>query len=49
MHTHGGLNHDDGFIRVNAAGDERGGHFAAMERPQDYINDVRAFGREIFG
>ena len=27
----------------------RGGHFAAMERPQDYINDVRAFGREIFG
>ncbi|MFM9863696.1 MAG: alpha/beta fold hydrolase, partial [Micropepsaceae bacterium] len=26
---------------------KRGGHFAAMERPQDFIEDVRAFGREI--
>jgi pimeloyl-ACP methyl ester carboxylesterase len=27
----------------------RGGHFAAMERPQDLIRDIRAFGREVFG
>lgn len=26
---------------------KRGGHFAAMERPQDFIEDVRAFGREL--
>jgi pimeloyl-ACP methyl ester carboxylesterase len=26
---------------------KRGGHFAAMERPQDFIEDVRAFGREM--
>ena len=25
----------------------RGGHFAAMERPQDFIEDVRAFAREL--
>jgi microsomal epoxide hydrolase len=25
-----------------------GGHFAAMERPQDLINDIRAFGRQVF-
>jgi microsomal epoxide hydrolase len=28
---------------------KRGGHFAAMERPQDFIEDVRAFGRELDG
>jgi microsomal epoxide hydrolase len=28
---------------------KRGGHFAAMERPQDFIEDVRAFAREIDG
>ena len=28
---------------------KRGGHFAAMERPQDFIEDVRAFGREMDG
>lgn len=26
---------------------KRGGHFAAMERPQDFIEDVRAFGRDL--
>ena len=26
---------------------KRGGHFAAMERPQDFIEDVRAFAREL--
>lgn len=26
---------------------KKGGHFAAMERPQDFIEDVRAFGREL--
>lgn len=26
---------------------KRGGHFAAMERPQDFIQDVQAFGREL--
>jgi microsomal epoxide hydrolase len=28
---------------------KRGGHFAAMERPQDFIEDVRAFARELDG
>ncbi|MDZ4739435.1 MAG: epoxide hydrolase [Alphaproteobacteria bacterium] len=26
---------------------KRGGHFAAMERPQDFIEDVRAFGSDL--
>jgi microsomal epoxide hydrolase len=26
---------------------KKGGHFAAMERPQDFIEDVRAFAREL--
>ncbi len=27
----------------------RGGHFAAMERPRDFIEDLRAFGRDVNG
>ena len=27
----------------------RGGHFAAMERPRDFIEDVRGFGRDVNG
>jgi hypothetical protein len=27
---------------------ERGGHFAAMEQPAAFVEDVRAFGRMIW-
>ncbi|MCR6483494.1 epoxide hydrolase [Amycolatopsis sp. OK19-0408] len=28
---------------------ERGGHFGAMERPADFVDDVRAFARQVAG